>query len=107
MLFFCCLFKLQVVRVADLPDLVLLGFSAYMGTMRALQSTYLLEPAGSHGVWGLDDHHCLLFLLGAHQLDTGSCGDSGGENIILPADVLDKRKLEKFHEQYLYLSGIR
>lgn len=43
-------------------------WSAYYDLVRDLIFTYTLEPAGLHGVWGLDDHFHLVYIWGASQL---------------------------------------
>ena len=66
--FFYCLYKGGILQREDLPAALLLVFPAYLKVCRHLQTIYWLEPAGSHGVWCLDDYQLLPFVFGAAQL---------------------------------------
>lgn len=82
----------------DYSNLVLKVFSDYIKLMRKLQKTYWLEPAGSHGVWGLDDYHFLPFLFGSAQL----CGH---ENI-RPRAVHSAEMVYYLAPKYIYFDSI-
>lgn len=94
-----CLCKLQILSLPqDGPAIVLRIFWKYIQVMRDIQSTYWLEPAGSHGVWGLDDYHFLPFLWGAAQLSN--------HRHLRPKSIHDAEILDEFASQYMYFACI-
>lgn len=69
--FFTALWKVDILPQAQLSgEEVLIIFGRYYDLVRTVITTYTLEPAGSHGVWGLDDHFHISYILGASQLIT-------------------------------------
>ncbi|EIE86123.1 hypothetical protein RO3G_10834 [Rhizopus delemar RA 99-880] len=93
-----CLEKLNVLEQKDDTVVVLRIFVKYIRVMRHLQFEYWLEPAGSHGVWGLDDYHFLPFLFGSSQLLD--------HKYIKPKSIHDKDVVDQFHQSYMYLACI-
>ncbi|KAL7275647.1 Serine/threonine-protein phosphatase 2A activator 1 [Rhizina undulata] len=102
----------------DELGLVLRAFDAYFHLIRKLVLTYTLEPAGSHGVWGLDDHFFLPYIFGSAQLTTfpptNSPTDEQNEafkklsqfDIPKPGDVTKSAVVEKERERNLYFGAI-
>lgn len=54
--FLYCMCKTGMCGVNDFEPLINVIFQRYLTLMRRIQTYYFLEPAGSHGVWGLDDY---------------------------------------------------
>ena len=70
----------------------------YFDLCRQLQLTYWLEPAGSQGVWGLDDYHFIPFPFGASQLAT--------HDHLRPSSIHDRELVKELRSQYIYFAAI-
>ncbi|KAK5277966.1 Serine/threonine-protein phosphatase 2A activator 1, partial [Cryomyces antarcticus] len=92
---------------------VVLGvIEPYLTLIRRLILTYTLEPAGSHGVWGLDDHFFIPYIFGSAQLAPAI---ASAENIptegsladaVDPADVVKAKVVEHERKTNMYFSAI-
>ncbi|NXR39637.1 PTPA phosphatase, partial [Zosterops hypoxanthus] len=96
--FLCCLCKIGVLRVDDQMAIVFKVFNRYLEVMRKLQKTYRMEPAGSQGVWGLDDFQFLPFIWGSSQLiDNPS---------LEPRHFVDEKVVNENHKDFMFLECI-
>ncbi|CAN3475763.1 serine/threonine-protein phosphatase 2A activator 2 [Diutina catenulata] len=99
MCFLLCLRQMGLLKQVEYSAVVLRVFPEYMKVMRRLQKEYWLEPAGSHGVWGLDDYHFLPFLFGASQLAT--------HPHMKPKSIHTAELVEMYAKDYMYLECIQ
>lgn len=107
LIFLLCIHQLQRQQSTEMSPsawtdfnrlLVLKVFRQYIQLMSQLQRLYWLEPAGSHGVWGLDDYHFLPFLFGAAQLI--------GNTQVRPKSITAPDLVEWLAEDYLYFEMV-
>ncbi|KAK4176830.1 putative serine/threonine-protein phosphatase 2A activator [Triangularia setosa] len=95
-------------------EIVLGVVEPYLEVARKLITTYTLEPAGSHGVWGLDDHSFVPYIFGSAQFTRpisstrleptpveGSCPGAPK-----PASVTSKQTVEDYRKTNMYFGAI-
>ena len=97
-LFLYCFWKLGLLIEPDLAAVGLCVLPRYFTLVRKLIFTYNLEPAGSHGVWSLDDYSFLPFLLGSSQLI--------GHKFVKPKSILYMDTVEAYEDKYMYLGTV-
>lgn len=98
----------------------LMILAKYYDLVKSLILRYTLEPAGSHGVWGLDDHFHLIYVFGSCQLiDFQMIGkdmrnDRSEEYAkvlnyrmgLIPSSILNNETLKKYRLTNLYYNAI-
>lgn len=72
--------------------------NAYFCVCKSVQRSFRLEPAGSMGVWGLDDYNFLPFLMGACELQN--------HTHLKPCSVRNRELVADLKSQYLYFQCI-
>lgn len=99
-MFLCCLYKIGMLDTEDNVATVFIIFNKYIQIARRLQKTYRMEPAGSHGVWSLDDYQFIPFIWGSSQL-------IDQPRIYPPAKFLEDDIIDKYCDEYMFISCIK
>ncbi|CAG9771938.1 unnamed protein product [Ceutorhynchus assimilis] len=98
-MFLCSLYKIGFLKESDFVPTACKVFVKYVDLARKLQQAYRMEPAGSHGVWCLDDYQFVPFIWGSSQLI--------GQSQIQPAMFLKFNIVNKYSDDYMFLGCIK
>jgi serine/threonine-protein phosphatase 2A activator len=115
--FLGCLWKLGAFKDGgtngDIERNIVLGvFEPYLRVVRRLILTYTLEPAGTHGVWGLDDHSFQPYIYGSAQLtraisETENMPTEGSLfRAPKPSSIVKAEVVEEERKRYMYFSAV-
>ncbi|KAF2718406.1 serine/threonine-protein phosphatase 2A activator 1 [Polychaeton citri CBS 116435] len=113
--FLGCLMKVGALKPGEERTVVVGVIQPYLELIRKVIMTYNLEPAGSHGVWGLDDHCFLPYIFGSAQLGPpirdldadGTPIEGSCPNAPSPASVTNKGTVEAYKDANMYFSAIQ
>ncbi|XP_035909962.1 serine/threonine-protein phosphatase 2A activator-like [Anopheles stephensi] len=97
-MFLMCLFKIGAFERKDEVAVGLKLFMKYIILARKLQVTYRMEPAGSHGVWSLDDFQFVPFIWGSAQLSVNSPIDT--------SQFVEEKYIAKYKDELMFVGCI-
>ena len=87
-------------RLTNFADDLMFIWYKYYHLIKSLILVYNLEPAGSHGVWGLDDHFHLMYIWGASQWSHTH------DLIPSPRDLLVDQQYSSYKDRNFFAQGI-
>jgi serine/threonine-protein phosphatase 2A activator len=114
--FLGCLWKLGLFSAGDERAIVIGVIQPYLELVRKLILTYTLEPAGSHGVWGLDDHSFIPYIFGSAQLGPAIDPQDYSRPIPTegslpsapdPSGVTKQAEVSRYKDDNMYFSAIQ